>query len=87
MQVDKKDSVSDEDELGKSRSKPIVVVDSGFATAPATAPATSEIAVTKIAEVGCALKRDANGQTVAPIVKKAKSSKVHTCFIDLSTLV
>lgn len=83
MQVDKKDSVSDEDELGKSRSKPIVVVDSGFATAPAT----SEIAVTKIAEVGCALKRDANGQTVAPIVKKAKSSKVHTCFIDFSTLV
>ena len=72
MQVDEQDEPSD-DELGKSRSRPIVVVDSGFSTAPAT----SEVAVTKISsEVGSALKRDVNGKAVAPAVKKAKNSKV-----------
>ena len=74
MQVDEQDEPSDDDdELGKSRSRPIVVVDSGFSTAPAT----SEVAVTKISsEVGSALKRDVNGKAVAPAVKKAKNSKV-----------
>lgn len=71
MQVDKEDDLSD-DELGKSRSKPIIVVDSGFSTAPDT----SEVVVKKIAEVGSALRRDANGQTVKPVVKKSKGTKV-----------
>ncbi|CAL1713077.1 unnamed protein product [Somion occarium] len=80
MDVDQDDRDSDE-ELGKSRSKPFVVVDSGFSTAPAT----SAVAVAKIPEVGSALKRDSNGKVVAPNIKKKKSRGTKTTFSSWKT--
>ncbi|KAH8104549.1 P-loop containing nucleoside triphosphate hydrolase protein [Cristinia sonorae] len=56
-------------EAGKTRSNPVVIVDSGFSTAPA--PQSTSL-VTKISEVGSALQRNPDGSVVAPKISKRK---------------
>lgn len=59
-----------DEEEGKSRSNPVVIVDSGFSTAPSElAPSVTRIA----SEVGSALKRNADGSVIAPKISERKS--------------
>ena len=68
-------AMSVDEEEGKSRTNPVVIVDSGFSTAPVD----SGPKITLIGEVGSALQRNADGSTVAPRIskKKPKQQKVN----------
>lgn len=62
-----------EQELGKSRATPVVIVDSGFSTAQAI---SEPISAANVSYVGSALKKAADGSKVAPrIVKKTATAK------------
>lgn len=69
------DAENEEDEAtvpGSSRTNPVVVVDSGFATAvEMPAPATTTI--------GGALQRNSDGTIIAPRIVKKKSNKRTVC--------
>lgn len=67
--------VFNEEEEGMSRSNPVVIIDSGFSTAPAASVPT----VTQI-EVGSALQRNADGSAVAPRISERKPKQAKVCF-------
>lgn len=67
--------MSNEEEEGMSRSNPVVIVDSGFSTAPAASIST----VTQI-EVGSALQRNADGSAVTPRISERKPKQARVCF-------
>lgn len=80
MQEASAGSIPDE-ELGKSRATPVVIVDSGFSTVkedPEPAPASN------VSYIGSALKRTADGSVVPPKVvkKKAKGKAVSLLASD-----
>ena len=65
---------------GPSRSKPVVVVDSGFSTALRPSTFDDEEPLPQGTQVGGALKRNADGTVVAPRIseRKSKSTKAGT---------
>ncbi|KAI0078278.1 P-loop containing nucleoside triphosphate hydrolase protein [Panus rudis PR-1116 ss-1] len=69
--------MGEDKEVGMSRSKPVVIVDSGFSTVAAEA----QPKVTTIdSGVGSTLKRDANGNVLAPRVAKKKAKGAKSVF-------
>ena len=81
MDLDAPKSKEDEDEdmqEGMSRSRPVVIVDSGFSTTiQSPEPEHSPLPPT-VPEIGGALKRNADGSVAAPRIsrRKPKSAKV-----------
>ncbi|KAL4251928.1 hypothetical protein ABKN59_002637 [Abortiporus biennis] len=65
-----------QEELGKTRSKPVVVVDSGFSTVDLTLQPN----VTKIEEAGSALRRNADGSIAAPRISQRKPKGTKTIY-------
>ncbi|THH27990.1 hypothetical protein EUX98_g6197 [Antrodiella citrinella] len=61
--------LSADEEEGKSRSNPVVIVDSGFSTAPAA----SVPSINQIPEVGSALQRNPDGSVMAPRISARKT--------------
>lgn len=77
------------DEAGSSRTNPVVIVDAGFSTttlSPEESPANTK---SPAAQVGAALKRNADGSVIAPKItkRKSKGSKVliHGVFAMICT--
>ena len=57
---------------GMSRSKPVIIVDSGFSTTVQSPEPESLPPLPTVAAVGSALKRNADGTVVAPKISKRK---------------
>ncbi|KAI1797707.1 P-loop containing nucleoside triphosphate hydrolase protein [Ganoderma leucocontextum] len=83
MDVDVPGRKDDEDEdvqEGMSRSRPVVIVDSGFSTAiQSPEPVASPLPPT-LAAVGGALKRNADGSVAAPRISKRKPKSAKGTF-------
>lgn len=69
------------EEEGMSRARPVVVVDSGFATT--VLPAEETVATPLTSIVGSALQRNSDGSVVAPRIVKRKPKRVKVTLYHL----
>ncbi|RDX56057.1 P-loop containing nucleoside triphosphate hydrolase protein [Lentinus brumalis] len=74
------DTEGERAEEGSSRSKPVIIVDSGFSTSVQHSGEEDEPMLPSTAAVGSALKRDADGHVAAPRISKRKPKAQKTAF-------
>ena len=76
MEIDARAEADDDDgediAEGMSRSKPVIIVDSGFSTTVQSPEPESLPSLPTVAAVGSALKRNADGTVAAPKILKRK---------------
>ncbi|TBU35061.1 P-loop containing nucleoside triphosphate hydrolase protein [Dichomitus squalens] len=84
MEVDALAEADDDDgedvQEGMSRSRPVVVIDSGFSTTAQSPGSESLPSLPTVPAVGSALKRNADGTIVAPRISKRKPKDANRTF-------
>ncbi|KZT73805.1 P-loop containing nucleoside triphosphate hydrolase protein [Daedalea quercina L-15889] len=71
-------------DVGTSRENPVVIVDTGFSTTQSLSP-EERSAPASVAQVGSALKRNADGSVVAPKISKRRPKGSKTAFASWKT--
>ena len=81
LDVDRDDTQGADAEEGTSRSRPVVIVDSGFSTT-VQPPEEEEVPMIPTPTVvGSALKRNADGTVAAPRISKRKPKGAKVCSL------